>query len=73
MPHLLPRAEFAVTARCPYAELSAAIVGKGWDSERFYSSAGTGFNRCFGVSFTPQQVERKSGVYNYTGAPGLQS
>lgn len=64
-PHLAARdVTLAVISRAQRDRLAAFQQRMGW---RFpwYSAFGSDFNVDFGVSFTPQQVERKELVYNF--------
>ena len=55
----------------PYEKIAAYLRRMGW-SFPWVSSFGSDFNFDYGVSFTPQQVEAGSGVYNYNGEGGYE-
>ena len=55
----------------PYEKIAAYLRRMGW-SFPWVSSFGSDFNFDYGVSFTPQQVEAGSGVYNYDGEGGYE-
>jgi len=79
LPHLLPRASFAVVAKADYQHIQSFAASKdGWDPSLFYSAAKSTFNEDFQVSFTPEQMEQGTTTYNYNRlwkfgpeAPGL--
>jgi predicted dithiol-disulfide oxidoreductase (DUF899 family) len=52
-------------SRAPYAKLAAYEKRMGWDF-KWVSSAATDFNRDFNVSFTPDELAKKAGFYNFT-------
>jgi predicted dithiol-disulfide oxidoreductase (DUF899 family) len=52
-------------SRAPLAKLEAFKKRMGW-SFTWLSSGGTDFNYDYYASFTPEQVKRGSGYYNYT-------
>jgi predicted dithiol-disulfide oxidoreductase (DUF899 family) len=52
-------------SRAPYAKLAAYEKRMGWNF-KWLSSAATDFNRDFEVSFTPDELARKAGHYNFT-------
>jgi len=57
-------------SRAPYAKLAAYEKRMGW-SFKWLSSGGSDFNFDFGVSFSPEQMESKTAIYNYRdGNPG---
>lgn len=76
--HLAARdTAFACVSTAPYDRLAAYRDRMGWRF-RWVSSAGSGFNHDFNVSFTPEELEAKDNVYNYRRggfggeeAPGL--
>jgi predicted dithiol-disulfide oxidoreductase (DUF899 family) len=51
-------------SRAPLAQLQAYERRMGWSFE-WYSSAGSSFNYDFAVSFTPEQREKGTAIYNY--------
>jgi predicted dithiol-disulfide oxidoreductase (DUF899 family) len=55
-------------SRAPFGKLAAYQRRMGW-SFPWVSSSGTDFNFDYGVSFTPDEVANKRGVYNYTSHP----
>eukprot|EP00470_Lotharella_oceanica_P003665 CAMPEP_0170167246 /NCGR_PEP_ID=MMETSP0040_2-20121228/709_1 /TAXON_ID=641309 /ORGANISM="Lotharella oceanica, Strain CCMP622" /LENGTH=250 /DNA_ID=CAMNT_0010405213 /DNA_START=48 /DNA_END=800 /DNA_ORIENTATION=- len=63
-PHIAQRTNLVCIAKANYAKVSKFLKDKGWDIP-CYSSAGTSFNKDFGVEFSEE--ERKSGakVYNF--------
>ena len=64
-PHLKARdVELVCVSRGPLQKLLAYRKRMGW-SFPWYSSAGSSFNYDFGVSFTPEQVDAHSAMYNY--------
>jgi predicted dithiol-disulfide oxidoreductase (DUF899 family) len=68
IPHLQARdVALVCVSRGPLEKLIAYRERMGW-SFPWYSSAGNSFNYDFGVSFTPEQVQVKDGVYNYRQA-----
>jgi predicted dithiol-disulfide oxidoreductase (DUF899 family) len=71
IPHLRARdVALICVSRGPLQKLLAYRERMGW-SFPWYSSAGSSFNYDFGVSFTPEQVAAKDGVYNYRQAQWL--
>ena len=79
LPHLLPRANFAVVAKTDYQQVQSFAASKeGWDPSLFYSAATSSFNEDFQVSFTKQQMSEGTTTYNFNRlwkfgpeAPGL--
>ena len=64
-------------SRAPLDKLEAYKKRMGW-SFPWYSSLNTDFNRDYGVTFTPEEIDRDLGYYNYvmqsppdTEGPGL--
>jgi predicted dithiol-disulfide oxidoreductase (DUF899 family) len=55
---------FVVVSRAPLTKIAAFQQRMGWRF-KWVSSAGTGFNYDYHVSFTPPEVEGGSAVYNY--------
>ncbi len=55
-------------SRAPLAKLEAFGKRMGWGF-RWVSSGGSDFNYDYGVSFRPEEVERKAGFYNYRTGP----
>ena len=55
-------------SRAPIAELEAFKKRMGW-CFKWVSSFGTDFNYDFGVSFTPEQIEKGEAFYNYGSKP----
>ena len=51
-------------SRAPYEKLAAYRKRMGW-SFKWLSSLANGFNRDFGVSFTPDEVAAKKAFYNF--------
>jgi predicted dithiol-disulfide oxidoreductase (DUF899 family) len=71
IPHLKARdVALACVSRGPLEKLLAYRSRMGW-SFPWYSSAGNSFNYDFNVTFTPEQVEAKDGIYNYRKANWL--
>ena len=71
IPHLKARdVALACVSRGPLDKLLAYRDRMGW-SFPWYSSAGNSFNYDFNVSFTPEQVETRDGIYNYRQAKWL--
>jgi predicted dithiol-disulfide oxidoreductase (DUF899 family) len=71
IPHLQARdVALVCVSRGPLEKLLAYRKRMGW-AFPWYSSAGNSFNYDFGVSFTPEQVAAKSGIYNYREATWL--
>jgi predicted dithiol-disulfide oxidoreductase (DUF899 family) len=67
----------AAVSRAPYAKIAAYRERMGWTFP-WYSSAGSDFNFDYGVSFTPEDLERGEVEYNYrptewsgSEAPGI--
>lgn len=52
-------------SKAPYAKIDAYKKRMGW-SFIWVSSFNTDFNRDYHVSFTPGELEKKEGFYNYT-------
>ena len=78
LPHLLPRASFAVVAKASFRDIAQGTAHKGWDNVPLYSSANSSFGEALSVSFTPEQEAAKNKPYNYgrqwqwgKEAPGL--
>ena len=66
LPHLRPRAAFAVIAKTEYSNLGAFASSKqGWDASVFFSSSGSSLNEDLQVSFTAEQVASGTDTYNY--------
>jgi predicted dithiol-disulfide oxidoreductase (DUF899 family) len=59
---------FAAISRAPWAEIEPVRRRMGW-SFRWLSSAGTGFNYDYGVSFAPEAVAAGDVGYNYGTSP----
>ena len=56
----------------PLEKISAYQKRMGWRF-RWYSAAGSDFNRDFGVSFTPEEMADRSAFYNYRQQdPGIE-
>jgi len=69
IPHLAQRdVAFVVVSRAPLEKLTAFKKRMGWHIE-WVSSFGSDFNYDFHVSFTPEEVARGTGYYNYTTRP----
>lgn len=68
--HLAQRdVTLVLVSRAPYAKLAAFQRRMGWKF-KWVSSHGSGFNRDFGVSFTPEEVASAEPSYNFgTAAP----
>lgn len=65
LPHLLARdVSFTAVSRAPLAEILPFKARMGWHFP-WVSSHGTTFNRDFGVSFTPEEVEAGRANYNF--------
>lgn len=66
IPHLEQRdVSFVAVSRAPLGKLQAFARRMGWHF-KWVSSAGSDFNYDFNVSFTPEQLEHGTAVYNYT-------
>jgi predicted dithiol-disulfide oxidoreductase (DUF899 family) len=64
--HLNQRDVTMITvSRAPYPKLAAYQQRMGWDF-KWVSSSGTDFNFDYRVSFTPEELEKKEAVYNFT-------
>jgi predicted dithiol-disulfide oxidoreductase (DUF899 family) len=73
IPHLKQRDTTMVAiSRAPLAKLEAFKKRMGW-SFKWLSSGDNGFNRDYGVAFTPEEVERKEASYNYTTQDPLET
>lgn len=59
---------FAAVSIAPYPTLAAFRERMGWSFE-WVSSAGSDFNRDFGVSFSAQQIESRTPDYNFGTQP----
>jgi len=59
---------FAAVSRAPLEQIERVKRRMGWRF-RWVSSAGSGFNHDFGVSFTPEQVAAGAVGYNYGTTP----
>ena len=71
IPHLRARdVALACVSRGPLDKLLAYRARMGW-SFPLISSANSSFNYDFNVSFTPEQVEARNGIYNYRQAGWL--
>jgi predicted dithiol-disulfide oxidoreductase (DUF899 family) len=70
--HLKQRdVSFAAVSRAPFDKLVAFKKRMGW-SFPWVSSSGTDFNHDYNVSFTPEELARGEGYYNYRlGSAGL--
>jgi predicted dithiol-disulfide oxidoreductase (DUF899 family) len=69
IPHLAQRdVAFVVVSRAPLEKLLAFKKRMGWHID-WVSSYGSDFNYDFHVSFTPEEVARGTGYYNYTTRP----
>jgi predicted dithiol-disulfide oxidoreductase (DUF899 family) len=69
VPHLAQRdVAFVVVSRAPLDKLLAFKKRMGWHIE-WVSSFGSDFNYDFHVSFTPEEVARGTGDYNYATRP----
>ncbi|MDR3415232.1 MAG: thioredoxin family protein [Nevskia sp.] len=67
VPHLNARdVSFAAISRAPLAKLQAQARRLGW-TFKWVSSAGTGFNYDYQVSFTPEALAGGQAIYNYEG------
>jgi predicted dithiol-disulfide oxidoreductase (DUF899 family) len=65
LPHLAHRdVAFVAISRAPIPKLVAYASRMGWKFP-WVSSGGNSFNYDFGVSFTPEMIEKKTGIYNY--------
>jgi predicted dithiol-disulfide oxidoreductase (DUF899 family) len=68
-PHLAARdVTLVAVSISPYARLEAFHRRMGWRF-KWVSSAGSGFNRDFGVSFTPDEIASKAKQYNFGTQP----
>jgi predicted dithiol-disulfide oxidoreductase (DUF899 family) len=64
--HLNQRdATLIAVSRAPFAKLEDYRKRMGW-TFKWVSSYGSDFNFDLGVAFTPEQVEKKSALYNFT-------
>ncbi len=71
IPYLSQRGvSLTVVSRAPYPKLAAFKKRMGWHFD-WRSSVGSEFNYDFGVSFTPEQIERGDGVYNFQPGPAM--
>jgi predicted dithiol-disulfide oxidoreductase (DUF899 family) len=61
-------ATMIAVSRAPHTKLAAYQKRMGWNFT-WVSSGGTDFNSDYGVSFTPEEVAKKSAIYNYTSHP----
>ncbi|HTU61003.1 MAG TPA: DUF899 family protein, partial [Polyangiales bacterium] len=69
VPHLKARdVSFTGISRAPVPKLQAYARRLGW-SFPWVSAGASDFNYDFAVSFTPEQIERGSGTYNYGATP----
>ncbi|MBM4385446.1 MAG: DUF899 domain-containing protein [Deltaproteobacteria bacterium] len=69
VPHLAARDVAQVTVSiAPLAKLRAYQARMGWRF-KWVSSAGSTFNRDFGVSITPEEIASRAPVYNFGTAP----
>jgi predicted dithiol-disulfide oxidoreductase (DUF899 family) len=65
LPHLQARdVSFAAVSLAPLAEIEAFKARMGWKFT-WVSSHGTGFNRDFRVSFTPEEIAAGQAEYNF--------
>ncbi len=65
LPHVNARdVSFTAVSTAPLAEIERFRARMGWKFN-WVSSHGTSFNRDFGVSFTPEEVERGEADYNF--------
>lgn len=60
--------KYVAVSRAPLAEFTPFKARMGWTFD-WVSSAGSDFNYDYGVSFTPEQIERHEMVYNYRPEP----
>jgi predicted dithiol-disulfide oxidoreductase (DUF899 family) len=60
---------YVAVSRAPLARIQAYHARMGWPF-RWVSSYNTDFNYDFNVSFTPEQIENKTGTYNFTQVAG---
>jgi predicted dithiol-disulfide oxidoreductase (DUF899 family) len=69
--HLAQRdVTFLAVSRAPLAEIERFRTRMGWQF-KWVSSYGTDFNRDFGVTFMPEEIEKGEADYNYgRAAPG---
>jgi predicted dithiol-disulfide oxidoreductase (DUF899 family) len=63
--------KFVAVSRAPLAEFTPFKERMGWTFD-WFSSFGSDFNYDYGVSFTPEQIERHEMVYNYRPEPEYQ-
>jgi predicted dithiol-disulfide oxidoreductase (DUF899 family) len=69
LPHIEQHdVSFAAVSRAPLAEFQAFRKRMGWKF-KWISSNGTDFNRDFGVTYLPEQVEKGEKPYNYGTSP----
>jgi predicted dithiol-disulfide oxidoreductase (DUF899 family) len=67
--HLAARdTAFVAVSRAPLAEIERFRQRMGWTFP-WVSSDGTDFNRDFGVTFTPEEMEKGTADYNFGGKP----
>jgi len=65
IPHLAARdTRLVAVSRAPFATIAAFKKRMNWSFD-WVSSAETGFNRDFNVSFTPEEIENGGGDYNF--------
>lgn len=65
VPHLAARdVAFAAISRAPFAEIRRFQKRMGW-AVNWVSSHGTDFNYDYHVSFSPEEIERGRGYYNF--------
>lgn len=60
---------FVAISRAPLSKIARFKKRMGWKF-KWVSSFGTDFNYDFNVSFTPQQIKKGMGIYNYTPGGG---
>jgi predicted dithiol-disulfide oxidoreductase (DUF899 family) len=70
LPHLLPRAAFAVVAKAPFAAMAAGCAAKGWEDVPLFSASESSFGEDFGVSFSAEQQATKDMPYVEEPATG---
>ena len=69
LPHLAARdVTLVAVSVSPYSRLDAFRRRMGWRF-KWLSSAGSDFNRDFGVSFTPEEIASKAKLYNFGTQP----